>query len=117
MLHEKNFLEFATKSYTNHRCLSLSEFLDDLARIKYVKRLLNRYVRDNELQERLILNHLISIYNVFDISCANEMLFYKCDKDTLSALKTFLIFLNYIPDDYMVDIPIDMHIAKILRQL
>ena len=77
MLNEKNFLEFASKSYSNPNCFSVDEFLEDLARIKYVKRLLNRYVSGGNLQERLIVNHIICIYNVFDIACANQMLFYK----------------------------------------
>lgn len=117
MLSEKNFLQFATQSYRNPRCLSLEEFLEDLAHVKYVKRLLNRYVRDNDLQERLILNHLISIYNVFDIGCANEMLFYRCERETWPALKAFLLFLNYITDEVMPEIPIDEVISKRLQSV
>ena len=99
MLSEKTFFEFAVKSYQNPRCISVSEFKEDLARIKYVKRLLNRYAKCKDLQERLILNHLISIYNVFDYACAHQMLFFKCEKKTHGVLKAFLSFLNYLPDD------------------
>lgn len=117
MLSEKNFLEFATKSYSNPRCLSIQEFLEDLARIKYVKRLLNRYIKGEDLQERLILNHLISIYNVFDIACANELLFYRCEPESWSALKAFLIFLNYLPENYRSEINVDKNVLRTLQIL
>jgi hypothetical protein len=115
MLSEKNFFEFATKSYRNTRCFSTKEFLDDYARFKYVKRLLNRYKKSRILQERLILNHLISIYNVFDITCANEMLFFKCEKNTHAALRSFLIYLSYLPTDRPVRS--DKKLTKILDDL
>jgi len=99
MLNEKNFFEFAVKSYRNPRCYSINEFMEDFARIKYVKRLLNRYTNKGNLQERLIVNHLVSIYNVFDIACANEILFFRCDKSSHPALRAFLQFLNYLPED------------------
>jgi len=99
MLNEKNFFEFAVKSYTNPRCFSVEEFMEDFARIKYVKRLLNRYTKSKNLQERLLVNHLVSIYNVFDIACANEMLFFRCDKSSHPALRGFLGFLNYLPPE------------------
>jgi len=98
MLSDKNFFEFAAKSYRNHRCFSVAEFMEDFARFKYVKRLLNRYVKSGVLQERLIINHLISIYNVFDIGCANEMLFFNCDQYTHTALRTCLKYLSYLPE-------------------
>jgi hypothetical protein len=117
MLNEKNFLEFAVKSYRNPRCLDLEEFLEDLARIKYVKRLLNRYIKNDVLQERLIINHLMSIYNVFDIACANEMLFYRCDEKTWPALRSFLAFLNYLPREQILDNEFDEIIMKKLKML
>jgi hypothetical protein len=116
-LNEKNFVDFAVQHYSNARCLSADEFFDDLARFKYVKRLLNRYVKRDDLQERLILNHIISIYNVFQIDAANTMIFYKCEEDTWSALKTFLVFLNYLPSDFKVEVPIDSLVADKLREL
>lgn len=116
-INEKNLLEFAIQHYSNPRCLSADEFFGDLARFKYVKRLLNRYVKKGDLQERLILNHIISIYNVFSIDAANTLIFYKCSEDTWSALKTFLIFLNYLPQDFKVEVPIDEFIATKLREI
>ena len=115
MLNEKNFLEFAASSYKNPSCLSVDEFIDDLARVKYVKRLLNRYVRTQRIQERLIVNHLISLYNVFDIPCMTEMLFYKCEEETHPALRAFLLFLNHIPKHK--NQVVDKNVSEILELL
>jgi hypothetical protein len=73
--------------------------MDDFARIKYVKRLLNRYTSKGNLQIRLLINHLVSIYNVFDFGCANEMLFFRCEKASHPALRALLAFLNYLPPE------------------
>lgn len=116
-LNEKNFVEFAVQHYSNPRCLSADEFFDDLARFKYVKRLLNRYLKRGDLQERLILNHIISIYNVFQIDAANTMMFHKCDETTWPALKAFLSFLNYLPEDFKVDILPDDFVTDKLQKL
>lgn len=117
MLSEKNFLSFATQAYQNPACMSATEFLDDLARIRYIKRLLNRYVTEGDCQYRLILNHIIAFYNVFEIGRANEMMFFRCEKHTWSALKTFLVFLHYIPDDYLEDVEIDPYVLDILNKI
>ena len=117
MLNNKNFLEFAAKAYANPRCLSMDEFFEDLARIRYVKRLLGRYLNKGELQERLILNHLISFYNVFGVDYANQMMFFRCEEEMHSALKTFLVYLNYLPEDMYVEIPLDQEIVERLRKL
>ena len=117
MLSEKSFLSFATHAYRNPVCMSAQEFMDDLARIRYIKRLLNRYVTDNDCQCRLILNHIITFYNVFDIACANEMLFFRCEKESWPALKAFLVFLNYLPEDYMVDVEVDVNVLALLNKI
>jgi hypothetical protein len=116
-LNEKNFVEFAVQHYSNPRCLSADEFFDDLARFKYVKRLLNRYLKNNELQERLVLNHIISIYNVFSIAAANTMIFYKCEESTWPALKAFLEFLNYLPSDFKPEVESDLAVQSKLEQI
>ena len=116
-INERNFQDFAVRHYDNPRCLSVDEFYEDLARFKYVKRLLNKYVRNGDLQERLVLNHIISIYNVFDVNAANQMLFFKCSPTTWPALKTFLVFLNYLPEDFKIEVPVDEHIINVLRSL
>ena len=116
-LTEDNFTLFAAKHYNNPQCLDIAEFEDDLARFRYIKRLLRRYTQTGELQERLILNHLIIIYNVFGIEAANRMSFYRIEQELWPALKTFLIYLNYLPTTERVEIPLDMKIATILRHI
>jgi hypothetical protein len=117
-LTEKNFNLFAAKNYVNPRVLDPAEFEDDLIRFKYLKRLFSRYKEKNELQERLILNHLIVIHNVFEVSAATEMCFFKTDPTLWPELKTFLLFLNLLPpiNEYE-SIPINLEIAQKLQQL
>jgi hypothetical protein len=124
-LTESNFLLFAAKHYYSIH-YSITEFNSDLKRIIYIKRLIKKYKKSGELAERLILNHLILLYNVFEPTAAvNKMLFFKLDKDCYSALKTFLVYLNRMPTEISFnntrlissDIPLDMEIAKILREL
>ena len=95
----------------------LEEFYEDLNRFKYLKRLLRRYESNGELQERLILNHLIVLFNVFGIQHAKRMVFFKTDPTSLSALKTFLVYLNYLKEDEYVEIPLDLRIINVLRNL
>ena len=114
---ERNIKIYAVENYTNRACLQEEEFWEDFNKIKYVKRLLGRYLKDGELKERLILNHLISFYNVFEISAANRMLFLKVTEDCKPPLKTFLVYLNYLPQNWYTDIPLDEKIIKILREL
>ena len=116
-LTDENFELFAAKHYDNPQCLAIEEFHDDLARFRYIKRLLRRYTQTGELQERLILNHLIIIYNVFGIEAANRMSFYRIEQELWPVLKTFLIYLNYLPTTERVEIPLDMKIATILRHI
>ena len=114
---EKNIKQYAVENYVNKACLSADEFWEDYNKIKYIKRLLGRYVNDGELKERLILNHLISFYNVFDIQAANRMMFLRMNDDCKSALKTFLIYLNYLPQGWYTEVPLDNKIVRILREL
>ena len=94
-----NVLLFALKHYDNIQCTSIEEFHEDLNKIKYVKRLLNRFLETGELKTNLILNHLIVIYNVFENSAATRMLFFKVEKKFYSILKPFLIFLDRLPEN------------------
>ena len=97
-LNESNYNMFATKYYENPQCTSVEEFNDDLNKIKYVKRLFNRFLDTGELRTNLILNHLIVIYNVFENEAATRMLFFRVEKKFYSILKPFLIFLNRLPE-------------------
>jgi|TARA_R110000744_G_scaffold121151_1_gene225666 hypothetical protein len=97
-LNDKNYLMFAMKYYNNPQCTSVEEFHEDLNKIKYVKRLFNRFLDTGELRTILILNHLIVIYNVFENEAATRMLFFRVEKKFYSILKPFLIFLNRLPE-------------------
>ena len=97
-LNEGNFLMFSMKEYNNIQCVDIEEYYDDLKKIKYIKRLFNIYLNDGQLKERLILNHLIVFYNVFPIQAGTRILFYKIEEQFWPMLKTFLIFLERMPD-------------------
>lgn len=116
-LTNKNFELFASQHYNNPECTEIEEFKDDLRRFKYLKRLLRRYEMTGDLQERLILNHIIVIYNVFGIKAANRMMWFKVEEEHFSTLKTFLIFLHYLPEDYKVEVPLDEFVVQRLRNI
>jgi hypothetical protein len=94
-LNDGNFLIYAAKCYDRPHILQ-SEFEDDLKRIKYIKRLLRKYKQTGEFKERLILNHVIVLANVFGVEAAANMLFLKVDQEDYPQLKTILIYLNYL---------------------
>lgn len=129
VLDDDNFLLYAAKSYDNPNCEDYEEFLNDLNRIKYVKRLLRKYKNDGDLNERLILNHLIVLYNTFLPAPCTRMLCLKLH-DELDCLKPFLLYLNYWPErvekikiDHISkvvidsDINMDMNIVNLLRKI
>ena len=89
---------YAMREYSNVQCTDIEEFYDDLKKIKYIKRLFNAYKNNGQLKERLILNHLIIFYNVFTVQAGTRILFYKIEKDFWPILKTFLIYLDRMPD-------------------
>ena len=97
-LNDDNFLMYAMREYSNVQCTDIEEFYDDLKKIKYIKRLFNVYKNNGQLKERLILNHLIIFYNVFTVHAGTRILFYKIEKDFWPILKTFLIYLDRMPD-------------------
>ena len=96
-LNDDNYLLFAIKFYNNPHALTKDDFEDDLKRIKYVKRLLKRYKNTGVLKTHLILNHLTVLFNVFE-AAATPLLFYNLEEDLWPAIKSFLIFLNRIPE-------------------
>ena len=97
-INEDNYLMYTMREYNNIQCTDIEEFYDDLKKIKYIKRLFNIYKNNGQLKERLILNHLIIFYNVFNVDAGTRILFYKIEKDFWPMLKTFLIFLDRMPD-------------------
>ena len=96
-LNEGNYLLFAIKFYDNPQAVTKDDFDDDLKRIKYIKRLLRGYKKNGELKVHLILNHLTVLFNVFN-DAAVPLLFYNLEKDLWSYIKSFLIFLNRLPE-------------------
>ena len=96
-LNESNYLLFAIKFYNNPQAVTRDDFESDLKRIRYIKRLLKRYKNTGELKIHLILNHLIILFNVFD-EAAVPLLFYNLEEELWPAIKSFLFFLNRIPE-------------------
>jgi hypothetical protein len=96
-LNESNYLLFAIKFYNNPQAVTRDDFEADLKRIRYIKRLLKRYKNTGELKVHLILNHLIILFNVFDDATV-PLLFYHLEQDLWPAIKSFLVFLNRIPE-------------------
>ena len=113
-LNDDNFDEYAVSNYLNPNCISVLEFLDDLKIIKYIKRLINKYVDKNELKERLILNHIISLSNVFGVEAAVNMLKFKIDLDHHDVLNAFLVYLEYITveDAHVLDLSLYNKLKK-----
>lgn len=123
-LNENTFLIYAIKHYDSTQCTGMKEFLDDLNTFKYIKRLLKRYRLGKELKERLILNHIILLYNLFGAEATTHMLFYKIESEYWPILKTFLLYLNYIDMDTKlfdgtdgVIIPVNLEVAAKLRKI
>ena len=125
-LTNDNVLLYAMKHYDNPSCRGIHEFTEDFDRIKYVKRLFKRYQSKGVLKERLILNHITTIYNVFGIEAATRILFLRLEDDLWSVLKTFLIFLNNLSDTVhgingkeidAVKIPMDQKLVERLRKI
>lgn len=119
-LNDENYLIFAIKNYNNPGCSGMEDLEEDLKRFKYIKRLFRRYEKSGELSERLILNHLIILYNVFD-KAATELLFFKIEERYWAILKSFLVYLNRIPLEQIGSdephIPLDGKVLEELRKI
>ncbi len=116
-LTENNLFLYAAKHYYNPNFSDIEEFYEDLKRFKYIKRLVNRYLDNNELSERLILNHLIVIFNSFGIEASLNMLDLKLDERHWPVIKPFLIFLKYIRNDQYTGIKMDQEVINRLRDI
>jgi hypothetical protein len=125
-LDDSNFFLYAAQHYDNP-CFDTTEFNDDLNRFKYLKRLFNRYEETGELKERLVLNHLTILYNVFGVEATTRMLFFKLE-GYYTFLKPFLVLLNYMPEKILnigpdsktilsTDIALDDKIVEMLRKI
>lgn len=94
----KNALLYAMHVYDNPQCLSAEEFAEDYKRFKYIKRLCRRYLTSGDIKERLMVNHLVLLANVFGVTPMVRLLFIKCDPDAYVVLKPFLLYLNMLPE-------------------
>ena len=121
-LNEGNFLVYAMHHYDNPQCHSIAEFEEDLKKILYLKKLLSRYKNNDELRERLILNHIIVLYNIFG-EAATNMLFYKIEESCWDVLVTFLVYLNRMPESLpqygitLSEIKLDETVIATLRKI
>ena len=116
-----NFVMYAMKIYSNPLCTGIDEFKEDILRVKYIKRLLLKYKKNNDLKERLILNHIIILQNVFGAEGCTRILFYKIPKELHSYLKAFLEYLQYLPYEIpevdLNSINSDHRIIKLLQRI
>ena len=118
-LNEGNFKLFAIKNYENPQAVTEADFDKDLNHFKYIKRLLKRYKNTGELKSHLILNHFIVLYNIFG-EAATPMLFFKIEKELWAVMKTFVLFLNKLPDYprcYIHDIEVDALALEELKKI
>jgi len=118
-LDDKNFINYAMRHYDNPECKSIEEFQEDLSRTKYIKRLFRKYQATGELKERLLLNHMTVIYNVFGIEAATNILFHKIEEDFWPIMKTFMVYLDYFPENDLekTRIPLVQEVINSLRKL
>ncbi len=123
---DTNYIMYAIQNYDNPSCIDDEDFEDDMKRFKYLKRLLNKYQTTGELKERLILNHLTVLLNVFGPEAVNKLLFLRLGEEFSKELKPFLIMLSILPDVIKgvrgecietVNIPMDINIIQRLRKL
>lgn len=116
-LTEENLFLFAARHYYNPVMGDIEEFYEDMNRFKYIKRLVNKYLDTGNLSDRLIINHLITVYNVFGIESANKILELKLDTRHWPVIKPFLIFLRYIDNETYIDISMDRVVIEKLRTI
>ena len=117
LLNEKNLPLYAAKHYYNPSFSDIDEFHEDLKRFKYIKRLVNRYLETGNLADRLLLNHIIVIFNVFGIEPALNMLKVKLEERHWPVIKPFLIYLNYIKNNELTGIEMDDKVVAFLRKI
>ena len=116
-LTPENINMFAMKHYDNPSCVDEQEFLDDMKRFKYLKRLFRKYDTSKDLKMRLIINHIIILSNVFGVDAATTLLFFKIERNHWPILKAFLVFLQYMPENDLIDVQINHEVMGKLGQI
>ena len=117
ILTRDNIIMYAIKHYDNPSCSGMEEFYDDMKRIKYIKRLLKKYKETGILKERLLLNHIIVVNNLFGAEASSTLLFFKIERNFWSLLKTFLVYLNSVSEDELPSVKINKTILTNLGKL
>ena len=116
-INSENVIMFAIRNYNNPQCEGELEFYDDLKRFKYIKRLLRKHKDTGILKERLLLNHIIILNNLFGPEACVTLLLFKIQREYWETLKSFLLFLNIIRDDELKDVRENNRVLEILREL
>ena len=116
-LTKDNIMMYAIKHYHNPSCEGMSEFNDDMKRFKYIKRLFRKYKETGVIKERLLLNHIIVLNNLFGAEASSTLLFFKTEQEYWPVLKSFLEFLNIMPENDLIGIASDMAIKDKLIEL
>jgi len=116
-LTEDNLFLYAAKHYNNPTFSDIEDFYEDLNRFKYIKRLVNRYLETGTLPDRLIMNHLIVVFNVFTVEATLNILHLKLEEKHWPVIKPFLLFLNYIKNDDLTGIEMDKNVIETLRKI
>lgn len=117
VLTSDNFVIYASQNYQNVQCQDVEEFYEDLNRFKYLKKLFNKYFESGVFNERLILNHIIILYNVFGIEAANKMMKYKMEDKYWPLIAPILVFLGYSKRAEFIDKEIDENVVSILGRI
>ena len=113
----ENVMMFAIKHYDNPQCEGEKEFHDDMKRFKYIKRLLRKYKDSGILKERLLLNHIIILNNLFGPEACVTLLLFKIQQEYWGTLKSFLLYLNMIRNDELKEVESNEEILKVLRKI
>lgn len=117
VLDVDNIESFAFYNYRNPNCTSLDEFQEDLSRFKYLKKLINRYLESDDFQPRLIVNHLIVLFNVFEPRAVHRILKFKMDDLQLSVVKPFIGFLGHLGANDLVEVVSNPGASESIREL
>jgi len=124
ILNDSNIELYAIKFYINTNCIDRAEFIEDYNRFKYIKRLMKKYVQSGDLKERLILNHLVILFNTFESKACTRILYYKL-KEYFPIIKPFLILMNRLPKTiknenneliYTSSIPMNENVITAIRK-